>query len=75
MNGLSVVVGAWPCGHWFAVSRDVDWLAVEGDSIESVQQKVMDIVPRLAKLQGIAEPIEIEWYEAGLLYLPEEKKC
>lgn len=75
MNGLSVVVGTWPCGHWFAVSRDVDWLAVEGDSIESVQQKVKDIVPRLAMLQGIAEPIEIEWSEAGLPDLQEEGKC
>ncbi|MCD1636849.1 DUF1902 domain-containing protein [Martelella mediterranea] len=56
MKHVSIVVRAmWDdeARVWVATSNDIDGLAVEADTMETLQQKVLDAIADLIELNGL----------------------
>ena len=63
---ITIFTGEDTPGQWFAISRDIPWLAAEGESFAAASKTVADIAPGLASMHGIEGPIELVWRSIGL---------
>ena len=59
---ITIFTGEDTPGQWFAISRDIPWLAAEGESFAAASKAVADIAPGLASMHGIEKPIELVWH-------------
>ena len=59
---ITIFTGEDTPGQWFAISRDIPWLAAEGESFAAAREALADIAPGLASMHGIEKPIELVWH-------------